>query len=115
MHIPFFDQWFVIAIIGLLLFGKRLPEVGRSIGRGIVEFKKGLQGIEEDINQPPPPPPVSRPALTQQTTTPSYKFDPNTGKPLQTDPNAIPAGARFDPFTGKPLNSETVTAGESNA
>jgi sec-independent protein translocase protein TatA len=107
MHIPFFDQWFVIAIIGLLLFGKRLPEVGRSIGRGIVEFKKGLQGIEEDVNQAgntPTPPPV-RPALTEQTTTPSYKFDPNTGKPLQ--PEApIPPGARFDPYTGKPLSSE---------
>ncbi len=44
-------EWIVIMIIGLLLFGKRLPEVGKSLGKGIVEFKKGLQGIEDDIDR----------------------------------------------------------------
>ena len=34
-------EWLVLAIIGLLLFGKRLPEVGRSLGKGAFEFKKG--------------------------------------------------------------------------
>jgi sec-independent protein translocase protein TatA len=42
-------EWVVIAIIVLLLFGNRLPSVMRSLGRGIVEFKKGVQGIEEDL------------------------------------------------------------------
>ncbi len=35
--------------LGVLLFGKRLPEVGRSLGRGIVEFKKGLSGVGDDF------------------------------------------------------------------
>jgi len=35
----------IILIIGLLIFGKRLPEVGRSLGQTIVEFKKGLSGV----------------------------------------------------------------------
>ena len=39
----------VILVIALLLFGRRLPEVGRSLGKGIVEFKKGIKGIEDDI------------------------------------------------------------------
>ena len=39
----------VILVIALLIFGRRLPEVGRSLGRGIVEFKKGIQGIEEEV------------------------------------------------------------------
>ncbi len=39
----------VILVLALLLFGRRLPEVGRSLGRGIVEFKKGVKGIEDDI------------------------------------------------------------------
>jgi sec-independent protein translocase protein TatA len=33
----------------LLIFGKRLPGVGKSLGKGIVEFKKGLKGIEDDV------------------------------------------------------------------
>ena len=37
----------IIGIIILLLFGNRLPSVMRSLGRGVVEFKKGLQGIED--------------------------------------------------------------------
>lgn len=44
----------IIAVVGLLIFGKRLPEVGRSLGRGIVEFKKGLQGIENGLDVPLP-------------------------------------------------------------
>ena len=36
--------------LGLLLFGKRLPEVGRSLGRSIVEFKKGLKGVEDEVD-----------------------------------------------------------------
>lgn len=39
----------VIVLVALLLFGKRLPEVGKSLGKGIVEFKKGLKGIEEEV------------------------------------------------------------------
>ena len=40
----------IIGVIAVLLFGKRLPEVGRSLGKGIVEFKKGVKGIEEDVD-----------------------------------------------------------------
>lgn len=40
---------FVILIIGILFFGKRLPEMGRSLGKGIVEFKKGLKGLEDEF------------------------------------------------------------------
>ncbi|MAT15304.1 MAG: Sec-independent protein translocase TatA [Planctomyces sp.] len=39
----------IVAIIALLLFGKRLPEVARSVGKGIVEFKKGVAGIEDEV------------------------------------------------------------------
>lgn len=47
--IPGTAEWIIIAAFGLLLFGKRLPEVGRSLGKGIVEFKKGLKGVEEEV------------------------------------------------------------------
>ena len=44
----------VIALIVLLLFGSRIPSVMRSLGQGMMEFKKGVQGIEEhkDENRP---------------------------------------------------------------
>ena len=45
-----FSIWhlLLIAFIFLLLFGNRLPSVMRSLGEGVVEFKKGMQGIEDD-------------------------------------------------------------------
>jgi sec-independent protein translocase protein TatA len=48
---PGAPELIVIAIIALLIFGKRLPEVGKSLGKSIVEFKKGLRGIEEEIDK----------------------------------------------------------------
>ncbi len=36
--------------IAVLLFGKRLPEVGRSLGKGIIEFKKGLSGAVDELD-----------------------------------------------------------------
>ena len=60
----------VLAILGVLIFGKRLPEVGRSIGKGIVEFKKGLSGIEEEMDRSEPTPPriEHRPSAKVDTT-----------------------------------------------
>jgi sec-independent protein translocase protein TatA len=45
-------EMIVIMLVAVLLFGKRLPEVGRSLGKGIVEFKKGLRGVEDDDLEP---------------------------------------------------------------
>ena len=42
-------EWIVQLVLGLLIFGRRLPEVGRSLGRGIVEFKRGIKGIDDEI------------------------------------------------------------------
>ena len=39
----------VIGVVALLIFGSRLPQVMRSFGKGIVEFKKGLKGIEDQV------------------------------------------------------------------
>lgn len=47
--LPSGGEWIILLVLGLLIFGRRLPEVGRSLGRGIIEFKKGIKGIEEDI------------------------------------------------------------------
>jgi len=43
-------EMIVVMGVAVLLFGKRLPEVGRSLGKGIIEFKKGLRGIEDEFD-----------------------------------------------------------------
>ena len=44
-------EWIVILVVALLIFGKRLPDVGKSMGKGIVEFKKGLKGMKEEMDE----------------------------------------------------------------
>ncbi|MDY7107078.1 MAG: twin-arginine translocase TatA/TatE family subunit, partial [Planctomycetota bacterium] len=50
-------EWIILLVLGLLIFGRRLPEVGRSLGRGIVEFKKGIKGVEDEIDEASSPRP----------------------------------------------------------
>lgn len=40
----------VIGIVAVILFGKRLPEVGRSLGKAIVEFKRGIYEMRREID-----------------------------------------------------------------
>ncbi|MDB5333085.1 MAG: twin arginine-targeting protein translocase, TatA/E family [Phycisphaerales bacterium] len=104
-QIPSMMEWVVIALVGLLFFGKRLPEVGRSLGKGIVEFKKGLKGIEDDVDtavEESSKPKSALPSQTQAAALPSdAKFDPYTGKPVE--------APKFDPYTGKPIDSGADT------
>ncbi|MFM7799735.1 MAG: twin-arginine translocase TatA/TatE family subunit [Planctomycetota bacterium] len=51
----------VIGVIGLLLFGSRLPMVGRNIGKSITEFKKGMKDAGEELSRED----GQRPQLTQ--------------------------------------------------
>ena len=46
------QELLIIAFIVLILFGSRLPSVMRSLGQGVVEFKKGVQGIEDEKDNP---------------------------------------------------------------
>src|SRR2546423_11526591 len=82
---PSMPELLVLAAFGLLLFGKRLPEVGRNLGKGIIEFKKGLKSVEEDIDtasdQPSTPTSVSPPPPKALPT--EFKFDPMTGEPIK--------------------------------
>jgi sec-independent protein translocase protein TatA len=60
--LPHGGELVVILIIGLLIFGRRLPEVGRSIGTSIGEFKRGVKGIHEEIDDESSRPAVDEPA-----------------------------------------------------
>lgn len=70
-------------LIALLLFGKKLPEVARSLGKGITEFKKGMSGIEDEVHRPSPP--QSRPYASDQRDEPAApRFEPPKFEPVDT-------------------------------
>jgi sec-independent protein translocase protein TatA len=58
------QEMIILLTLGVLLFGKRLPEVGRSLGKSVMEFKNGLRGVEDELHgsifrddhRPAPPP-----------------------------------------------------------
>ena len=59
-------EMLLILVVVLLLFGgKRLPELARSIGKGLAEFRRAAQSVQHDLNSPlveSPPTPVHPPA-----------------------------------------------------
>ena len=51
----FLDNPLMLLMLGalaVLLFGERLPEVARSFGKGLMEFKNGVRGIQQEIEGP---------------------------------------------------------------
>ena len=44
----------LLLLLGVLLFGRKLPEIGRSLGKTVIEFKKGMKGFEDEVEQRPP-------------------------------------------------------------
>jgi sec-independent protein translocase protein TatA len=68
----YLQPWHIVLIlaIALLLFGgKRLPEIGRSLGSGMREFKDAITGHSHDEPQAELPP--AEPTVTTTTPTPS--------------------------------------------
>lgn len=39
----------IVGIIAVLVFGKRLPDMARTVGKGWAELQRGLQGIQNEI------------------------------------------------------------------
>src|SRR6476661_2560865 len=83
-------EMIALIILGVLLFGRKLPEVGRSLGKGIVEFKKGLKGLEDEVENTSAPraeTPIEAPRPPQRIASTAPKFDEPTdseGKPRYT-------------------------------
>ena len=87
----------LLLIVGVLLFGRRLPEVGRYLGKGIVEFKKGIKGLEDDVDaghqtQARTDQPVEQPRPPQRIAATAPKFEEATA----TSPRVVAPTPKFD-------------------
>ncbi|HTX64868.1 MAG TPA: twin-arginine translocase TatA/TatE family subunit [Opitutaceae bacterium] len=83
----------LIMLVALLLFGsQRLPDLARSLGKSIREFKKATAGLEEEFRramEAPPPPPPRPPAAATVPTSPPAGAEPSA--PANPPPAATPA------------------------
>ena len=85
-------EWIFILAIGLLIFGRRLPEVGRSLGKGIVEFKRGIKGIDDEIRDASDTP-EQKPKLDQSSPREFSNYD-------------SAAGGEKNPYVNEPATGE---------
>jgi sec-independent protein translocase protein TatA len=76
----------LVLVIALLVLGpKKLPEVGRSVGKGLREFKDGVSGLTNGDDDEPEPAKVIK--AQASTSTPIPEPDPEpavTGAPTET-------------------------------
>lgn len=90
----------IILAIGLLVFGKRLPEVGRSLGKSIVEFKRGVRDIQNEIEEE-----SSKPAQKPAQITAGEGVQAQ-GSKIASEPQAAEAvGSQPNPDAGGPASA----------
>jgi Sec-independent protein translocase protein TatA len=73
----------ILLLVGALLFGHKLPDIGKSIGKFLAELRGGMKGIEEEIDsgytQPRyAPSTLEAPVPPQRVPTAGPKFDDST-------------------------------------
>ena len=69
----------ILLLVLLLVFGaKRLPEMGRSLGKGMREFKDSVSGIEDAVSTTPPAPPPTTTTTATRVELPSAPPPPDT-------------------------------------
>jgi sec-independent protein translocase protein TatA len=45
------QELMIVGVVAVLLFGKKLPDVARSLGNSYSQFRRGLQDIQSEMNQ----------------------------------------------------------------
>ena len=78
----------LLLLLGVLLFGRKLPDIGRSLGKTVIEFKKVIGWMEDEINTATSgartaiePEPVRPPQRVTSPTTPKFDDAPATNLP----------------------------------
>jgi sec-independent protein translocase protein TatA len=78
----------LLLVVGVLLFGRKLPDIGRSLGKTVIEFKKGIGGMEEELNTTSTgsgraiePEPVRPPQRVTAPSAPKFEDAPESNLP----------------------------------
>lgn len=79
----------ILLVLGILLFGRKLPDIGRSLGKTMVEFKKGMKGIEDEIHEGSSSSP--RQAIEPEPVKPPQRVTPSTAPKFDdVQPSTLP-------------------------
>jgi sec-independent protein translocase protein TatA len=104
---PSGGEFLLLMIVALLLFGRKLPEVARNIGKGMREFQSGLRGLENEVNK-----------ATYSGSSSSYKSstsESSTARPIPEEEDEddddfdVP---KFEPPTSAPVAADTESGSE---
>lgn len=122
ISMPGGGEMIILGIIGLLIFGNRLPEVAKSLGKSVVEFKRGLSGVQDEIERsvnasqqadvlpPPSTPSASVPASTEssaETAASSVEAPPSDVEPAASTCTAE-SSSPAEPSTSDTTESVTL-------
>ena len=88
-------EFILIAGAALLIFGRRLPEVARSVGRSIVEFKRGIRDVKDDIDTQGAIAPPTQPKIEQKPDAPPTASSADQADAATTSTTS-PAAAKDD-------------------
>ena len=86
-----FAELLVIGAIAVILFGKNLPEVARSLGHSYTQFRRGLQDIQSEV--------YTSTYTNDYSSSTSPKVDRQTPPPEDRD---VPTAPKFEPPTSEP-------------
>ena len=100
----------LILVVGLIVFGPgKLPEMGRSLGKGIREFRKASNALTAAINAPEPPPaPPTAQTTAQSAQTVQATTEATVAAPTPTaTPTAATAAAAVEAHKAEQNTSNT--------
>jgi sec-independent protein translocase protein TatA len=93
----------IVAVIAVLLYGERLPEVARTFGKNFLELKKSIQGVRQELEAAARDVTTSvrqsienpEPADREEATAP--KFEPPPSQSAEDPEGAPPMAPKFEP------------------
>jgi sec-independent protein translocase protein TatA len=85
----------VLGIIAVLIFGRRLPDMAKYLGKSIVEFKKGMHGLESGFDD------IANPNTQAASAAPAPAAPAEAIRPPQ---RVAPAAPKFDDVPAVPVS-----------